>query len=282
MDDLLSGKNIFLSGAGPNIGRAIALETAAQGAAIYFIEKDEARCNALQRELALRGFRAQGFACDVSQPAEIDEVLAQLDAQEVVIHVVVHNAGVHFQHLPAEWTQFARWQRMMETNVLGPLYLSRRLADKMVENGVAGNLLFLSSVHRDNFSGDAIYSASKAALDMIIKELAVALSPHGIRVNGIAPGDCRQAPDGTPSPHPKTALGHCSVQPVHIARAALFLASDYFSAQTTGTTLVVDGGLSLYSFASQNVIAPLPAPSLARRVARRGKSELRKWRNILR
>ena len=282
MENLLGGKNVFISGAGPNIGRAIALEMAAAGATIYFAEKNEANRTALTSKLSERGFASQSFLCDVSQPDEIDEVLAQLEAQKIAIDVLVNNAGIHEQHLPAEMPQFERWQRMMDTNVLGPLYLSRRLAEKMIESGTKGNIIFISSIHQDYFNGDTIYSASKAALSMIIKELAVSFSPHDIRVNGIAPGYCLEGEEGDAQLNRKIMLEHQPVEPCHIGRAALFLASEFFSAQTTGTTLVVDGGLSLYSFHSQNVIDPAPAPSTARRIVRRGKLELKQLRDRLR
>lgn len=282
MNDLLNGIHVFLTGAGPNIGRAIALEMAAAGATIYFVEKNEECRAALTRELNERGFASQSFLCDISQPGEIDEVLAQLDDQKVTLDVLVNNAGVHERHFPATMPQFERWQRMMDTNVLGPLYLSRRIAQKMIENGTKGNIIFISSLHQDYFNGDTIYSASKAALSMIIKELAVAFSPHGIRVNGIAPGYCLEGEEGDAQLNRKIMLEHQPVEPCHIGRAALFLASEFFSSRTTGTTLVVDGGLSLYSFHSQNVINPPPAPSLPRRIARRGKRELKGLRDRLR
>lgn len=83
---------------------------------------------------------------------------------------------------------------------------------------------------------------------MIIKELAVEFSPYGIRVNGIAPGWVAADDRGNPLHHEYTLLHKCSIAPCYIGRAAVYLASDYFSQFTTGSIIKIDGGLSLYNY----------------------------------
>jgi NAD(P)-dependent dehydrogenase (short-subunit alcohol dehydrogenase family) len=94
---------------------------------------------------------------------------------------------------------------------------------------------------------DEFYSASKAALGMIIKELAIELAPHNIRVNGIAPGNIKEDEKGNTIPHRYTPLYGSSINPCYIGRAAVYLSSDYYSRYTTGTVIKIDGGLSLYN-----------------------------------
>jgi NAD(P)-dependent dehydrogenase (short-subunit alcohol dehydrogenase family) len=92
-----------------------------------------------------------------------------------------------------------------------------------------------------------VYSATKAALGMLVKELAVDAAPYGIRVNGIAPGWVAVDEQGGVLRHLYTPLGQSSIDPACIARAAVFLVSDYHSPATTGAVLTIDGGLSLYN-----------------------------------
>ena len=82
---------------------------------------------------------------------------------------------------------------------------------------------------------------------MIVKELAIDLAPHRIRVNGIAPGWVAENEQGLALIHRYVPLHNCSINPRYIGRAAVYLASDYFSEFTTGTVLKIDAGLSLYN-----------------------------------
>ncbi len=83
---------------------------------------------------------------------------------------------------------------------------------------------------------------------MIIQELAVDLAPYGIRVNGIAPAWVAEDEQGNPLSQEYHLLHHCSINPRYIGRAAVYLASDYFSKFTTGTIIKIDAGASLYNY----------------------------------
>lgn len=255
-DGYLAGKNAFITGAGANIGRAIALEMAAAGANIYFADKDAASSAALERELTRSGAKVQGFVCDTSQIPALESIVARLKQQGVTINILVNNVGITIKEPETTPESFERWQKAMDTNVLAPLYLSRLVAQTMIEKRIAGSILFITSIHQWITFGDEVYSATKASLGLIIDELAVSLAPHEIRVNGIAPGNCREAADGSPLPHDGTPLRQESVLPHYIGRAAVFLSSDYFSGSTTGATLKIDGGLSLYTYLSRRLISP--------------------------
>ena len=279
MGNLLAGQNAFITGAGANIGRAIALEMAEQGANIFFADIDPARVAALEGELRHKAARVQGFVADLSGIAAIEAILAQLKQGDIAIHILVNNLGLTVRAPETTPESFARWQRVFDINVLVPLYLSRLVAQSMIEAQIAGSIVFITSVHQWTYFGDQIYSATKASLGLIVEELAVALSPHNIRVNGIAPGRVGEAPDGTPLFHRAMPLYHEQIRPQYIGRAAVFLASDYFSHHTTGAILKVDGGISLFSFDNRNIMMPPPPVSAARSWVRRQRQRWNLWRH---
>jgi NAD(P)-dependent dehydrogenase (short-subunit alcohol dehydrogenase family) len=117
----------------------------------------------------------------------------------------------------------------------------------MIEAGIQGSITFISSIHQWVVMRDAAYSSSKAALGMLIKELAISLAPHKIRVNGIAPGYVAENEQGESISDRYAPLYKSSIGPCYIGRAAVYLASEYFSKFTTGTVLKIDAGLSLYN-----------------------------------
>ncbi len=244
MGSLLKGKNVLITGAGRNIGRAIALECIQQGANIYFIEIDQELKQKLEQDLKAIGGFCQGFVCDITNFAQIDQVFQGLTEIDVTIDVLINNVGIT---LPSSIKKFAlaEWQTTYQTNILGPVYLTHLLAQEMIQKQIMGNMIFLSSIHQWIPLGYACYSSSKAAIGMIIQELAVELAPMNIRVNGIAPGWIGLDDNNTPIPDHKGQLYGTKIPPQYIARAAIYLASNYFSQYTTGTVLKIDSGLSL-------------------------------------
>ena len=118
----------------------------------------------------------------------------------------------------------------------------------MVDQHIPGCIIFLTSIHQWILRRAVSYSATKAALGMIVKELAIDLAPYGIRVNGIAPGWVDEDVTGHPYPYDRPVLHGSSINPRYIGRAVVYLSSDYFSRFTTGTVLQVDGGLSLGNY----------------------------------
>ncbi|MEM1200131.1 MAG: SDR family oxidoreductase, partial [Pseudomonadota bacterium] len=140
---------------------------------------------------------------------------------------------------------------MVNTNARSGFLLARAVASQMKEAGKAGRILFMTSLHAHTPRNLPHYSGSKAAMTMIMKELAVQLGPFGIRVNAIAPGAVPGGGFATSEdsfqPKRKIPLGRFGT-PEDVAGPALALLSDRFSKYVTGTTMVVDGGLQLYSW----------------------------------
>lgn len=246
---LLAGKNILLTGVGPNIGRSIAIEMLKQGAHVYFTDVLEQRCSKLEQEL--RELRCEGrikwFAADVSNKERVEELCSWLTEQHIEIDILVNNVGIVWEKRGLRNFSLKEWEKIFHTNLFGPLYLTHLITERMIQKGIAGSILFLSSVHQWTIYGEPSYSASKAALGMTIKELALELAPHGIRVNGIAPGWVEEDETGNQLAFPPHRLWGVSIHPCFIGRAAVYLSSDYFSKFTTGTVLQIDSGLTLFN-----------------------------------
>jgi NAD(P)-dependent dehydrogenase (short-subunit alcohol dehydrogenase family) len=247
MKALLQGKNVLLTGGGGNISKNIAVEMGKEGAHIYFAEIGPKEVSALERELESCRIASRGFNLDISKSKNIDRLCDWLLDAGISIDILVNNVGVELDETFTASFSLEEWHRVFDTNVLGPAYLTKRVSQMMIDRHIHGSILFVTSIHQWVIRRHPSYSGSKAALGMIIKELAVELAPYKIRVNGIAPGYVREGPDGNPVEHKYTPLYGSSINPCYIGRAAVYLAADYFSKFTTGTVLKIDAGLSLYN-----------------------------------
>ncbi|MCB9100906.1 MAG: SDR family oxidoreductase [Anaerolineales bacterium] len=245
-NQLLAGKNVLITGAGQNIGRATAHEMAQQGANIYFLDLNPDHCACLEQALAAYPVTSQGFCLDITNQPAVDILLETLTARKITIDILVNNVGI--QYTTAKGLQnlnLAEWRATFETNVFGPMYLTQLIAQTMSSRQIGGNIIFITSIHQRVIFQYPSYSASKAALGMIIKELAVDLAPQHIRVNGIAPGWVIEDTEGQPLAFKSAPLYQTTINPAYIGRAAVYLAADYFSRFTTGAVITIDGGLSI-------------------------------------
>lgn len=249
-EKLLIGKTILLTGAGGLIGKGIAHALAQHGANIYCCDIDKRSQEELVDDLRKYQVRTERFITDVSQPSHVDLLCDALTKITPEVDVLIHAAGIMAPRSPFPNQNAAAWTSTFQTNVVGALYLTKRVCERMIQRAVPGSIIFITSIHQSTVWGEVGYGASKAALGAAIKELALDLAAHGIRVNGIAPGAVGEDAQGKPLPHPPTPLQHTMVMPSSIGRAAVFLASEYFSTSITGTVITVDGGLSLHSYLS--------------------------------
>ena len=246
--DLLAGKNVLISGAGPNIGKSLAVEMGRQGAYVFFSDLHEAWVLGLENQLQLQGISSKGLTCDIRKTEDVDALCTFFDQNDIHIDVVVHNAALEFKNTISLMDfNLEEWVQTYATNVFGPMYLTKCIVERMRRQGNPASIIFITSIQQFNPSGRTSYSSSKAALGMIVKELAVELAAFRIRVNGIAPGPVKVDGEGKPKPNRFMSLYKTSIPPEFIGRTAVFLASDYYSYCTTGTVLTVDGGTSLYN-----------------------------------
>jgi len=140
---------------------------------------------------------------------------------------------------------------MLNTNIRSGFLLARAAGAAMAANGLAGRILFMTSLHAYTPRNLPHYSASKAGMTMLMKEMARQFGPSGIRVNAIAPGAIPgggfATSDDAFQPKRKIPLGRFGTAE-DIAEAAVALLSNRFMKYVTGATLAVDGGLQLYSW----------------------------------
>ncbi len=247
-NQLLAGENVFITGAGQNIGESIAIEMARQGANIYYLDINAQKCLDLEKKLSQYSITFKGFVADVNDNQSINEIVDWFTEENINITTLVNNVGISLKDHSILDYRCEVWQKIFETNVFSPLYLTSKLITKMVNHKTRGKIIFLSSIHQDIIHHNPSYSASKAALAMVIKELSVDLAKYGIRVNGIAPALVKLNPDGSPQYWSHGLLEQISIPPCYIGRAVVYLASDYFSRFTTGCVLKIDNGVSNIAF----------------------------------
>lgn len=247
---LFEGELAFVTGAASNIGRSIATHLAAEGAQLTITDVDEERLALVAAEISKIGAKPHSFVCDLSDTSSwrtASDFVAE-NPPEIFVHSACPQR--HEIDLPLSVSE-KTFDAMLNTNLRSGFLLGREVAKAMRTAKLQGRLLYLTSLHATEPRNLPHYSASKAGVTMIVKELARELGPAGIRVNGIAPGSI---PGGGSSnsnhalqPHKKIPLGRFG-HADDIARAAMALLSNDFMAYVTGTTLIVDGGLQLFNW----------------------------------
>jgi 3-oxoacyl-[acyl-carrier protein] reductase len=240
----LSGQTALVTGANQGIGWAIAAALAGEGARVVVTYPDESRYPSRLPEPGPEAIAIQG---DVGRLSEIESMFGQLEQQVGDLDILVNNAGIFPRASVLELDE-ATWDAVHGVNLKGTFFCAQQAARRMAPRG-SGRIINIASVSglQPDVNG-AHYCATKAGVIALTKSLALALAPHGILVNAIAPGltDTAQPRYGMTEEEIATAvreeipLGRIA-QPEDIARAALFLVSD-LSSFVTGQTLFVDGG----------------------------------------
>ena len=246
----LSGKTAVITGASKGIGAGIALAFAKEGANVvvnYARAKDDAE--KVAASIKSSGGTSITVQADVSKKADVDKLFAEATKAFGTVDILVNNAGV-YEFAPLDQITEESYHRLFDLNVLGTL-LSTQAAVKAMNGG--GSIINLSSiVALTPPPTSAVYSATKGAVDVITRTLALELAPRNIRVNSLSPGLVET--EGTKAAGTsegefktyaisRTPLGRVGV-PDDIAKVAVFLASDD-SAWMTGEVLPVGGGVRL-------------------------------------
>ncbi|MFW9916574.1 MAG: SDR family NAD(P)-dependent oxidoreductase [Candidatus Thorarchaeota archaeon] len=248
---VLAGKIALITGGASGIGRAIALLFAREGAAVSIADLNQTGGKSLVENIAKRGGQAIYLHCDVSLPTDCQRVVEQTVDQFGSLNILSNNAGIIHRATILETTE-AEWDRLMEVNVKSIFMLSKHAIPIMVQNGGGVIINIASGWGLAGGRKAAGYCASKGAVVLLTKAMALDHGEQNIRVNCICPGDTDtpmlqdeaeqlgQSMDkflAEAIQRPLKRLG----KPEDIAQAALYLASDA-SSFVTGTTLVVDGG----------------------------------------
>lgn len=249
----LDGKVAVVTGAGSGIGHCIAECFAHEGASVainYLGHGDEAR--ALASDLTAGGAKAVALEADVTAANSVAALLAAVVERFGKVDILVNNAGVETSQSLLEIDE-GSWDRTLAVDLKAPFLCIQSAARRMKETG-GGSIVNISSVHEDlPFPGYAPYAAAKGGLRMLMRNAALELSAHGIRVNNIAPGAIATPINAATLADPAKVARLAEIvplarmgTPMEVAQVALFLASDK-SSYVTGSTYYVDGGMIRYS-----------------------------------
>ncbi len=251
----LKGHAALVTGSTKGIGRAIAEAFASAGSDVVL----HGRSRSAEAEAALascrgRGVSAEFVAGDLSEPvdAAVERLFADAIAAMPGLDIVVNNAGRFFDVRFEEMT-IERFEKTMRLNVAAGYFLTQRFARHWISKGAAGRVLFVGSINGRLAEPDSTaYDISKGAVEIMVRTLAVALAPRGIRVNGVAPGLVRTPQTAWLDTDPKRADWLARHTPNGMipdadacGGAAVFLVSDA-AMHVHGHMLAVDGGMSAW------------------------------------
>jgi len=247
----LSGKVAVVTGASKGIGAAIAEKFGSEGAKVVVnYARDKAGAEKVAEKIRQSGGEAIAAQADVSRLPDIKKLFAAADAAFGKVDILVNNAGV-YEFRPLEAVDEEHYRRIFDLNVLGLLLTTKDAVAYM--NGNGGSVINLSPIAaKTPAPNSSVYSATKGAVDVISRTLALELAPRKIRVNSLSPG-ATETEGVQAMPEYKNGFEQLAVSRTplgrmgtadDIAKAALFLASDD-SGWITGEELLVGGGIRL-------------------------------------
>lgn len=239
----LSGRTALVTGSTRGIGRAIAETLAGCGAQVAVVGRELARAEAAAAEI---GRGAKGFACDVSDAAQVAQLVADVEGAFGACDILVNNAGLTRDNLLMRLKD-DDWDAVLDANLRGAFVAIRAASRGMMKKRWGRIINIASVVGITGNKGQANYAASKAGLIGLTKSVAKELASRNILANVVAPGFIETDMTAAMPEQAKTAMAGAIPlerfgKPQDIAAAVAFLASEHAS-YMTGQVLVVDGGM---------------------------------------
>ncbi len=266
VNKLLKGQVAIVTGANSGIGRAVATALGHAGADVvvnYVVNPEEAE--EVCREIKRCGSKSLAIKADVAREDQVSAMFSEAIETFGTVDILVNNAGIQ-RDAPFDEMTLEQWNQVIEVNLTGQFLCAREAIREFKRRGVksavscsAGKIICMSSVHElVPWAGHVNYAASKGGVMLMMKSIAQEVAPYRIRVNSIGPGAIRtpinrpawetsEAYDKLMKLVPYKRIG----EPEDIARAAVWLASDEAD-YINGTTLFIDGGMTLYPGFTEN------------------------------
>ncbi len=266
MSDLkLKGQTALITGGDSGIGKGIALKMAAAGANILInYNSDKEAAEETVTQLKALGASAICYQADVSDEQDVQKMFEEAIKQFGTIDILVNNAGLQQDAAFVDMT-LKQWNKVISVNLTGQFLCAREAVREFIKRGARpevskalGKIICISSVHEViPWGGHANYAASKGGIMMLMKSMAQELGGLKIRINSIAPGAIKTDINNEAWETPEAAAKLLKLIPYNrigvtedIGNAAVWMASDD-SDYMHGTTMFVDGGMTLYpGFAS--------------------------------
>ena len=243
----LEGKVAIITGAAGSMGAEEARLFAREGAKVVIADVFDDDGRRVQAEISEAGGEATYVRADVTSVDDWEHLISETVSQYCKLDILVNNAGVSGGSPEIDKLDFGEWKRIMDVNATGVFLGTKYAVEQMVQTG-SGSIVNISSIM--GFVGGErshpAYHASKGAVRILTKAMAVQYGPQGIRVNSVHPGFMPPMRSFTPDPTAEEELARQTPlrrtgETIEVAYGVLFLASDEASF-VTGTELVVDGG----------------------------------------
>jgi len=248
----VKGRNVIVTGGNRGIGFGISAAYAQSGANVAILCRNIEKGNKAVEELKQYGATCFCVACDVGSAESVKAAVAEVIKTFPVIDVLINNAGISNVSEFLNDTDLKGWHDVINVNLNGPANVIYEIVPHMIQADRGGSVINISSTGGQALGGARThpmpgYHASKAALDMFTRNMAIEFGDYGIRVNGIAPGPTHSDLD---KDLPQDALDkfanlmpmHRFGEPIEIGALCVFLSSPAGN-QITGTVVVHDGGL---------------------------------------
>lgn len=261
----MENKVCIVTGAARGIGNLIARTFVESGANhIAIVDLNEEECQHAAKEVeewfTKHGgvkpgeLDVQGYGCDISDEAQVQDVIGRIHKRFGKIHVAVNSAGI-VENFPATEYPTPKLKKLFDININGSYFVAREVAKRMMEDNIRGSIVMIASMSGSVVNvpqAQAPYNASKAAVKHLAKSMAVEWAKAGIRVNSLSPGYMltslsRAVLENSPNGKELrttwenlTPMGRLG-DPEDLKGAVVYLSSDA-SAFTTGADLIVDGG----------------------------------------
>ena len=227
---LLQGDTALVTGAGNGIGKGMADALEAEGAKVMRADVE----------------------FDLTKKENAERLAGEAITRLGKVSIFVHCASPRRQESQTVLgATFEQWREMLAVNLDAAFCISQILSRHMIDRQIRGRILLVTSLHAESPRNLPHYSAAKAGETMLVKEMAKALGPHGIRVNAVAPGAIPgggfNAPPAMVEKIPLRRFG----TPADVAAIGVAILSERFGAYVTGTSVVVDGGMGLHNWIDQ-------------------------------